>query len=58
MSYPGKPYCFDIGTHGGCVHPDAQRTLGYPVRRDPVLKTKPRTATPERGGSRGWQIHG
>jgi len=23
VSYPGKPYCFDIGELGGCVHPDA-----------------------------------
>ena len=40
MSYPGKPYCFDVGTHSGCARPGAQRTLGYPVRRDLTLENR------------------
>ncbi len=47
--YPGKPYCFDSGSHGGCVHPDAQRTLGYPVRRDLASENRAANGDPVAG---------
>ena len=54
MSYPGKPSCSDAGTRGGCVHPDAQRTLDLSSLPRPCIEN--RTANGEPGAGREQRV--